>query len=248
MENEKRELLKIRDRYKNSLKPGVSIIVPTNKPKYMNNIFNNYRRCSYENKEMIVIINNDNINLESYINLSKVCKNVTVKQLKEEITLGQCLNYGVSLSRYNYIAKMDDDDYYGENYLLDQMNAFKYVDADIIGKAAYFVYYEKYNSLGTMYPNLSNKYTPYISGSTLLIKKKVFGKVKFRNINLAEDINFIRDCAAAKFNIYSSNKYNYAYLKHKDIGEHTWKIEATALFKISRNITSNKDFLTIITA
>ena len=44
--------------------------------------------------------------------------NVRVYQLHEKATLGDCLNYGVIKSKYDIIAKLDDDDYYGPNYEL----------------------------------------------------------------------------------------------------------------------------------
>lgn len=51
--------------------------------------------------------------------------------------MGECFNNAVNIANGDYIAKMDDDDYYGEYYILDAINAFKYSGADIIGKNIY---------------------------------------------------------------------------------------------------------------
>lgn len=241
IKNEKKYILSIRKKFQSSKKPGVSIIIPTNKIKYIKNIFKNYSRCTYDNKELIIILNNNELSISDYINQSEKYDNVRIYQLDEKTSLGYCINYGVEISKYNYIAKMDDDDYYGENYILDSINAFRYVDADIIGKASYFVYYEKYNTMGIMNDIYNNKYTPYIAGSTFIIKKKVFEKVKFQNLNLGEDSRFVSDCINANINVYSGNRYNYIYVKHRELTNHTWKIESKDLFKITKKINCSNN-------
>lgn len=246
VKDEKRCILSLRKKFKDSAKPGVSMIVSTNKIKYIKNIFTNYLRSNYPNKELIIVLNNNELNIDDYNKEADKYENIKVYQLDENISLGCCINYGVEVSKYNYIAKMDDDDYYGENYILDAVNTFKYVDADIIGKASYFVYYEKYNSIGIMNADYNNKYTPYIAGSTFVIKRKVFEKVKFRNLNLGEDSSFINDCVKANMNVYSGHRYNYLYIRHRELSDHTWKIETRSLYNITKKINCNND-LSIVT-
>ena len=246
IEDEKRCILDLRKKFQYCTKPGVSIIVPTNKIKYIKNIFMNYLRCNYENKELIIILNNNELNIDDYIKEARKYENIKVYQLDENISLGYCMNYGVEVSKYSYIAKIDDDDYYGENYILDAVNTFRYVDVDIVGKASYFIYYEKYNSIGIMNAVYNNKYTPYIAGSTFIVKRKVFEKVRFRDLNLAEDSSFVNDCIKANMNVYSGNRYNYVYVKHKELSDHTWKIGAKDLYRITKKIHCNNT-LSIVT-
>lgn len=42
---------------------GISIITCTNRHNYLNNLFQNYSRQKYANKELIIIINNNKIPL-----------------------------------------------------------------------------------------------------------------------------------------------------------------------------------------
>lgn len=247
IKNEKKYVLSLREKFEGCIEPGVSIIIPTNKIKYAENIFENYSRCNYKNKELIIILNNNKLNIEDYIKKAEKYENVRIYKLDEKISLGYCMNYGVEVSKYNYIAKMDDDDYYASNYILDAVNIFRYVDADIVGKASYFVYYEKYNCMGIMNTEYNNKYTPYIAGSTFFIKKEVFKKVKFRNLSLAEDFNFISDCSKANIKIYSGNRYNYVYMRHKKLSDHTWKISSNDLYKVTRKVNCSKNYYEIIT-
>ncbi|URZ16930.1 glycosyltransferase [Clostridium felsineum] len=247
IDREKKIIIKNRINYEKVYKPGVSIIVCTNKIKYLENIFDNYSRLSYNKKEMIIILNKMNLSINEYKKKAKLFSDVKIVKKSEKITLGECLNYGVKISKYNYILKMDDDDYYGENYILDEIISLIYSKASVVGKASFFVYYEGYNKLQLMYPEGNEKYIPNIAGSTLLIKKNVFSKVKFRNVSLAEDAMFVEDCFKNGIKIYSGNRFNYIYFKHKSTGDHTWKISAEDLMKVTKNIGSFKNYISIVT-
>ena len=53
--------------YKKKCNPGVSIIITTtNKSNNTNMLFENYKRQQYENKELIIILHNNTMNLELY--------------------------------------------------------------------------------------------------------------------------------------------------------------------------------------
>ena len=136
------ELLKnYRSQYQCLLNPDerVSIITPTNKPVFMHNIFENYRNQAYPNKELIVILNNNQLNYQEWVDYSKNFPDTRVYQLDQSISLGECLNFAVQQSTGDYIAKFDDDDYYGSNFLTDQLMCFLFTDAQFIGKTAHLI-------------------------------------------------------------------------------------------------------------
>jgi glycosyltransferase involved in cell wall biosynthesis len=219
----------IRRHYLTTPKPAVSIITPTAKAKYIDNIFANYRNSYYPFKELIVILNNNNLNIEDYRIKAIGLDNVRIYQLDESYTLGECVNYGIEQSKFNYISKMDDDDYYAPNFLIDLINVFNYTDAQITGKATYFVYFEDDNTLGIFSKNYENRYHYTVAGSTLLFKKEVFQKIKFRNLDVAEDNYFLSDSINAGFKIFSSDKYNYVAMRHKNLFDHTWRVSHAEL-------------------
>ncbi len=75
---------------------GVSIITCTNRPQFFGNILKNYRKQQYRNKELIIILNNDSMNLAQFRGKTRTYDNVTIYQVPEKISLGQCLNCGTS--------------------------------------------------------------------------------------------------------------------------------------------------------
>ncbi|WML35840.1 glycosyltransferase [Clostridium sp. OS1-26] len=230
---EKVLLKQIREKCSKASQPGVSIIAPTSKQKYIDNIFTNYTRFNYPYIELIIILNNNKLNIKDYKIKAEGLKDVQIFQLDESCTLGECLNFGVEQSKYNYISKMDDDDYYGANYLTDLMNVFKYTDAQLTGKNSRFIYFEDSNILSIRQPNRENRYVPSnIAGGTLTFKKEIFQKVKFKNIKEnGTDTHFLRDCNDSKIKMFSADKYNYVYMKHINLDEHTWKITSEQLMR-----------------
>lgn len=243
---QKRSILTLRIRFLAFKKYPISIITPTNKEKYIDNIIQNYLRLDYDNKELIIIINNNSIDITTYKTKISNLNNIRIFKLDESYTLGDCLNFGVSISNYDYIAKMDDDDYYGANFLLDEINAFNYTDAKIVGKATHFMYFENDNSIYLDTPNYTNKYVNAIAGGTLLIKKEVFQTHKFKSISLAEDSTFLYECYNDGIKIYSLNPFNYLYMRHKDINEHTWKVDEISLRNNGIYLGKTLDYKSII--
>ncbi|MTK13376.1 MAG: glycosyltransferase [Clostridiaceae bacterium] len=240
-------LKQIRENCNKCTQSGVSIIVPTNKSKYINNIFKNYTRSNYPYIELIIILNNNKLNINDYKIKSLGLENVRIFQLDESYTLGECLNFGVEQSRYNYISKMDDDDYYGANYLIDLMNVFNYTDAQVTGKMSHFVYFEATNTLSIREQNNENRYVDFLSGNTILFKKDIFEKVKFKKLNCGEDVQFSTDCITAGIKIYSADKYNYIYMKHRDLIDHTWQVSSEDLIKdYCMNLRATTDLIPLI--
>lgn len=218
MGSEKESVKLLRAKFSDDFKPGVSIIVPTFKIKYMQNIFQNYLRFDYPAKELIIILNKNELDQDIYESYASNFKNIRVLRMDEKNSLGECLNFGVSISTYDYVSKMDDDDFYGPNYLTDLMNTLSISDSQVTGKNPIFVYFEENNSL---YFFRSSK---IITGATFLFKKDIFRNVRFRNVSIGEDYYFLNDCMHYGIKVQPSDKYNYVYIRHANLQDHTFKI------------------------
>lgn len=215
---------------------GVSIITCTKRQDYIMNVFKNYRRQRYPIKELIIVINNDNIQIDLYKDMAKQYKNVQVYQLPEKKSLGTCLNYAVEKSQYSYIAKFDDDDYYAPYYLTDSIPAFDKSKADIIGKRAHFMYLRGSNMLILRFHLDENRYVSILPGATLIFKRKIFRKVQFADQSIGEDTQFCLDSIAKGYKVYSTDKYNFLAVRRKNSENHTWVINDKELLNYVENI------------
>jgi len=234
---------------KTSEKKGVSIITCTNKLIYMDNILANYDRQQYPDKELIIVIGNDQLDLREWEKEAKKRRNVRVCRVDEKLPLGACLNLGVDEARFEYIAKCDDDDYFAPAYLEDMMMAFDYSGADIVGKCARYVHFENGNVLAIKYPDKEHKFTTTVSGSAMIIKREVFNKVRFDpHRRVGEDTEFLEKCVKNGVRIYSADRFNFAYIRKSSPDLHTWRVSDEKLLGETGQIVScTKDYVTHVT-
>ncbi|WP_375103269.1 glycosyltransferase family 2 protein [Paenibacillus sp. RS8] len=226
---------------------AVSILTCTKRADCINTLFDNYRQQNFNPKELIVIINNNDLKINDYITAAKKHKNVRVYKIPEHRSLGFCLNFGVQLAKYSYIAKFDDDDYYATNYLTDSMETLHKSKADIVGKRAHFMYLNDKKLLLVRYSHMENKYVTNLQGATLLIKRNVFQQISFPDRNRGECVKFCSDCAAHGFKIYAGNKYNFAAIRRKNSKDHTWIVSDKKLLSKSVKVIKVKNFKKYVT-
>lgn len=222
----------------------VSIITCTIREENINNVFKNYKQQSWKDKELIIILNKDSMDINKWIKKAKKYRNVQIYQLHETAALGDCLNFGIMKSNYDIIAKFDDDDYYGPDYIKSSMDAFKNKDISIIGKSSLYIYFKNKKALIHVAGN-ENSITDTVAGATLMFRKDVFQQVQFEKVNRAEDYFFIKQCKEKGFNVYSTDRFHFAVIRH-DSEKHTWKIAENELMEWGDIIAYTEDFQSLV--
>lgn len=215
---------------------GISVICSTNKVGMIQNILENFISQDYIKKELIIIINHDNV-VPSYT----LTDNIHIYNLGGKSSLGRCLNYGIEHSSYPIIAKFDDDDYYGPKYLSDTVNPLSSEDIGIVGKSCTFVYFSEKKLAGIRNLSKENKYVDRVAGSTLMFKRQLTQKISFDDLSLGEDIKFCNDCLNIGYKIYSTNRHHYVYIRNRK-ENHTWKMDNDYILKRCANICKIDDF------
>jgi glycosyltransferase involved in cell wall biosynthesis len=222
----------------------VSIITCTIREESIDNVFNNYLRQTWQEKELIIILNKDSMDIDQWIKKAKDYPNVQVYQLHEKATLGDCLNFGVLKANYDIIAKFDDDDYYGSDYIANSIVAFEDKNVSIIGKSSFFIYFNNKKAL-ILVAGTENSLTDKVAGATLMFRKEVFFYVRFEKVNRAEDYFFLEQCKKEGFNVYSTDHYDFTAIRH-DSEKHTWKVSDEDLMEWGDLIMYTDDFQSVI--
>ena len=168
--------------------------------------------------------------------------NVRVYQVNEKISLGQCLNCGIVKSKFPYIAKFDDDDYYSPYYLKEQIEALRQTKSDIVGKNACLVFLAADKQLLIRSPHERNKEVRFVQGGTILFHKRVLRKVRFPDRSLGEDVAFLQTCSYNGFKTFATSPFNYVYMRRKNKQSHTWKVKDDFYLKGSQPIAVTRDF------
>ena len=222
--------------------PSVSVVIATCRPNNVKLAVENYMKQVYGEKELLLVLNNAVFDVESIETQTKDLHNVRIIQIDGSATLGESLNRGVEEASGDYFAKMDDDDYYGENYLLDMMLATNFSEAEILGKGTYFVHMEGGDVMALRNVAPEHEYSSYVCGGTLIVRRNVLKEIPFPNRTKGEDSALLESGRKAGCRIYSADVFNFLQVRRASTNRHTWKIEESEYLKQCRNVQSGLDW------
>ncbi|MEV4078674.1 glycosyltransferase [Nonomuraea fuscirosea] len=156
---------------------------------------------------------------------------LTVVELERHLVLGEALNCLARRATRSYIAKMDDDDWYGPNHLSDLLLARQYSGAEMVGTPAEFVYLEEFHAtikrrILTELPSSMTE-TGRVTGGTILLSRNAFEAVGgFKLVPRYEDGEMVIAIRAAGGTVYRGHSLNYVY-RRRAPANHTWDVANT---------------------
>ena len=224
-----------------SEQPSVSVLMPTKRPENVARCLDNFKKQTYPAKDLILILNNADFDLDAIRKDVELIPNVQVLHMDGRTTLGHCLNRGVEAASGEYIAKMDDDDHYGERYLSDSVLAASFSDAEVVGKGAFFMYFEESDTTALTEVTREHTFTSFVTGGTLLIRAEVARENPFDSISLREDTNFLHAAAQAGCKIYSADRFNFVRVRTRRLSNHADQTPDAGFLKKCRNRTQGLD-------
>jgi hypothetical protein len=216
--------------------PSVSILVPTVRPDSIDRIFENVARQAAVDPELVLLTHGFEFDAGTAADLAKQSgvRNLVLLSADRGQSLGAILNRMVDAASGDLVSKMDDDDFYGPHYLEDLRNAYFFADAEIVGKAAAYIYFESRNATVINYESHEHRYTEFVRGATLTGARSVFREIGFEDRRSAEDSKFLRAVSAAGGRIYAADRFNFVINRQSSPGAHTWTIGDDELFASGR--------------
>ncbi|WP_420934004.1 glycosyltransferase [Alteromonas sp. A081] len=208
--------------------PLVSIITCTRRPEMIDRIVTNMARQNHANIELILVLQGFSQSQSEELigklkSVDSNIKRVTAIINDSEETLGERFNKAAEKANGEYIAKMDDDDFYFANYLKDMLIPFTFGDYAMVGKKELYMYLSGSQKLIKRFPGMKHQTADFVAGPTFVIKKEVFDKVKFESRNTGEDSSFVRNLKTAGYNIYAADPFNFIQFR-ADPKSHTWVV------------------------
>ncbi|MDR6639847.1 glycosyltransferase [Paenarthrobacter nitroguajacolicus] len=201
---------------------SVSALVSTIRPHQLEHVFRTIGSQQGVNVELVLLTHGFKPSWWKIWRLRRKygVRQVTLLHEPRSVTLGTCLNLCVAASSGSILTKMDDDDYYGPNYLQDQVNALMFSDADVVGKLAHYMYIEGRNATLLRFKNMEHRFGHMVIGATIMARRSVFERHPFKELGRGEDTAFMRAVSDDGGKIYASDRYNY-YVQRSASG-HTW--------------------------
>lgn len=218
--------------------PPVTILAVSNRPARLDHLLGGIRRQVHPDLQTIIVLNSDDYDRGAVERAAADLANVKVLQLPQSYTLAECLNHGLDHAEGKWVAKLDDDDYYGAYYIADLLLATRYTDAPVLGKRNCFCYLEGSDELVLRYPDFAHRHVEYVTGATLFVRRDLFRRVRFSPVIQGTDTVFQRQCRELGIPIYSADPYNFIVFRHADARAHTWQIKDEQLRSSARMIGS----------
>lgn len=127
---------------KGAVLPQVSIVLAKRRIERMESWRRNIVSQTYPHLEVVLVLHNQAYTEVSVRESLAVVPILSVLRAPETCNLGTCINLGVAATTGEYVAKMDDDDFYGPSYISDLVLTALESGADITGKKTNFVSFE----------------------------------------------------------------------------------------------------------
>ena len=166
--------------------PKVSIILPNyNSSKTIIATINSVLKQTYKNWELIIVDDCSDKKTKDILAKYKRIKNIKIFYSEKNKGAGQCRNVAIKKSNSYYLAFIDSDDLWKNNKLKMQINFMQNNNYDFT-----YTYYETFSGNNQVVKSIktpekfnfkSFTRNTSIATSTMIVKKKLFGKIKLRN-------------------------------------------------------------------
>jgi len=191
--------------------PLISVVLTTrNRPQFFLLAIRYFRSQTYLSKELIIVDDSDQP-------VEPAVPEATYVRLPSPTPLGTKLNLGIERARGDWIAKMDDDDYYGRDFLQVMMGAAAHSD-----RAIYFV--QPFLFFDLCKWEVRQADPDRCSGATLVFSKNTWRETPFRNHASGVDADFLMDHMSQNARPLALQPVNAVedFLQVRHWGSHLW--------------------------
>ncbi|WP_327087060.1 glycosyltransferase [Nonomuraea sp. NBC_01738] len=147
---------------------------------------------------------------------------ISVYEAPADMIFGEVLNEAASRASGSFLLKMDDDDWYGPDFLSDLLLAHSYSGAQVVGTVPEFVYLSSIDVTVHRH-QITEQITSFVAGGTILVERSAFQAVGgFRPLRRSVDTQFQEALQAAGGQIYRTHGLGYI-LRRGPAANHTWQ-------------------------
>ncbi|NUO61001.1 MAG: glycosyltransferase family 2 protein [Hamadaea sp.] len=211
--------------------PKVSVLLCTKRPDFIGMALAQIARQRHVDLEVILTLHGLPASLpEVRAAVAGFALPVTTVEVPGDALFGEALNRGAAAASGEYLAKWDDDDWYGPEFIADAVLAADYSGADLVGCLHQFIYLEQINLTIRRPGGESERFTRQISGNSLLMSRRTFAAAGgFPAIPRNVDTGLLRVVEAAGGRIYRT--HGMASMVHRRESGHTWNAPLTGFIR-----------------
>ena len=203
---------------------SVSILLATNRPESVRWALGNVDKQNYPQLEVVLALHGDGFNgSEIKDATAQLSCPVEVICVSSQHPLAVVLDAASQAASGTILTKMDDDDLYDADHILDLVLAREYSGAHLVGKGAEVVYLQQRDQTVERHSSQTERYSTAIAGGTLMISRDDLVSiggwgVAPRRVDKILIDNVVRHGGV----VYRTHGRGYVVIRHG--GGHTWNV------------------------
>lgn len=134
--------------------------------------------------------------------------------------LGGILNDLAAQADGEVISKMDDDDFYGAQYLADLLDWQFVSGADIVGKQARFVHLAGRDETRLVSAHMEHCPSVFVAGPTITMSREKLREIDFPELPKGEDSGLLQRAVEAGMTVAAADRFNFVQVRRAS--GHTW--------------------------
>ena len=202
--------------------PSVSVLLATRRPALVPRALAAVAAQTYPRLELVLALHGNEAAFAGVerraAELALPCRIVRVAG---GAPLGAVLNAAAAAAGGELLTKMDDDDCYGADHVWDLVLAREYSRAQLVGKAAEFIYLAASDRMVHRFAGEGEAYRYFLIGGALLIARSDLEQVGgWRNVPAGEDLGLVEDVLRAGGAVYRTHGAGFVLVRHG--AGHAW--------------------------
>jgi hypothetical protein len=213
--------------------PTVSAVLVTRRPALVPRILAMLDAQRYPALEVVLVVHGDEL-LELPSGLSVP---VQLLHAPGDRSLGHALELGCAAASGTLLTKVDDDDFYGPDHVLDLVLAHRFSGALMVGKSTTVVHVEQLDVTVRRVFGVPEGFTHRVAGGTMLLSAEDLRAVGgWSDVPRAVDTRLLESVAAAGGTVYRPHDVGYLYVRHRPAPglEHTWSTDPRHFLRNTR--------------
>ena len=148
---------------------------------------------------------------------------LVVRPQDESVLFGDVLADAVAAADGDLVLKMDDDDWYGPDFVTDLLLARAYSGAELVGTPSE-MHYLVPEDVTVRRGHQAELYAHFVAGGTMLIDRGLLRSVgSFRSVRKYVDAQLLHAVGQAGAAIYRT--HGLGYLLRRNASGHTWQVD-----------------------
>jgi hypothetical protein len=202
-------------------RPRTTVVMATHRADFLDHALDSVARQTEPDLDLVLVLHGD-----AFDDVDPSARGLTltsVVRAPSRWVLGDALNAGIDRATGQLIAKMDDDDYYGEQHLRDLVLAQRYSGAQLVGKRIEFIYMAD-KDLTVRRPSArTERDRDHVGGPTILADAGMLRRLRFLRLPSRVDSTLYERVLADGGRIYGTHSRDVVLHRHGS--GHAWDRE-----------------------